>query len=268
MRFPGLHNTARIVAAAAATVVLGVAGATCWVCKHAPSSSRIMWLNRLQHDVLVSFYEGSRDETVWYIRLHVFEDILAAFLIAGLSGAYPSTASGCTAVCLALLAIVLGQLSFTVLLRPYKSRLEQGLAVVNAVIEVCVAVCALWSRWSAGQAASTAIGYCLLLANAFVQLVLLATAAIVLRLRTSGAAAGDGRMVLKPLLSASSVRHLFCAKPLLCDTILLVSRVTLQVESVVPAVRWTGCPFVEDHAYTVRPSNPAPHMGLDALRDH
>ncbi len=82
-------------------------------------------------------------------------------------------------MCVALLGVALAHLAYTVVVRPYKKWLEQLLSVINAVIVVGIAVCAVWTRLSSDNdgsgTATLAMGYCLLIANAFyfVQLIVL-----------------------------------------------------------------------------------------------
>jgi hypothetical protein len=116
--------------------------------------------------------------------MHVFEDLLAAYGIAALSGSYPSTDGGCTTVCVALLMVALMHPSYVLIVRPYREGLEQLLALINAVFLVSVSVCAVWSRVSGTDSdnygtAAVAMGYCLLTANAyyFVQLIVLTVSA-------------------------------------------------------------------------------------------
>lgn len=193
MRFPGASNGSVTVGFIAGTTVLAVTAVTGRVCwRHEPSkgddaAGPPAWIDRLRREVLASFYEGSRAEQVWYVRMHVFEDIAAAYAIAVLSGSYPATQGGCTAVCFALLAVAVAHLVYVTAVRPYKESLEQWLAVVNAGIEGTIAGCAVWTRLSNdthGSGPSTvALGYCLLTANAFyfVQLMALACGPLIRR---------------------------------------------------------------------------------------
>ncbi len=133
--------------------------------------------------------------------------------------------------------MALGHLSYTVVVRPYRERLEQALSVINAVIVVSIAVCALWTRVKSsssgggyGDGSTTtiatvptnatattpstttavatptlAMGYCLLAANGFffVQLIVLTVSATLHECRRRGKAGGeDGGLaaVTSPLL--------------------------------------------------------------------
>jgi hypothetical protein len=184
MRFPGVSAVGASVGAVAGVTMLVIATATCWACHRrsvpCTTSPRTNWIDRLQGDVLASFYEGARDKEQWYIRMHVFEDIAAAYVTAALGGLYPSTTGGCTAVSITLLAVAVAHVVYVLTVKPYRLQVEQWLSVINASIFVCIAVCALWARLSNdtdGTGSGTlAMGYCLLAANGFyfVQLIALA----------------------------------------------------------------------------------------------
>ncbi len=49
--------------------------------------------------------------------MYVFEDIAVAYATSALTGSYPTTRHGCTAVCFALLAMALGHLTYTLVVR-------------------------------------------------------------------------------------------------------------------------------------------------------
>ncbi len=142
----------------------------------------------MRRDLFLAFYDGGRDVSVWYVRLHVFEDIAVAYLIAVLSGTYPSSHNGCTAVCFALLAVAMAHLSYVLIVRPYMHDLDQLLGVINAFIGLSIAVCGVWSRLAKNgtETATLAMGYCLLIANAFyfAQLIVLAALALLHEYRT------------------------------------------------------------------------------------
>ncbi len=113
------------------------------------------------------------------MRMHVFEDVAVAYVTAALSGVYPSSTSGCTWLCFALLAVAVIHLCYVLLVRPFAVRLEQWLAVINGVLSTGVAVCAVWTRLANDNRrngpSTLAMAYCVLAANAFyfIQLVVL-----------------------------------------------------------------------------------------------
>jgi hypothetical protein len=188
LRFPGVSGSSAAVGVTAGITVLGIAACTLWVFRRQRPTdvARPAWIDRLRDDVLVSFYDGARDKDTWYVRMYVLEDIAAAYVTAALSGLYPSTAEGCTALCFALLAVATAHSVYVLIVHPYEQPVEQWLSVCNAFIVVGVAGCSIWTQLSndSDDAGTIAMGYCILAANAFyfVQLMVLATTAATARL--------------------------------------------------------------------------------------
>jgi hypothetical protein len=84
---------------------------------------------------LKPFYDATRHFERLPIRALVLADMAAANLLAMLAGLKPNPES-CTVVAGSMLAVSIVYLGYIIGLRPYKSKLDQGLVTINALLQV------------------------------------------------------------------------------------------------------------------------------------
>ncbi len=94
----------------------------------------------------VPFYEPTRDFSSQPIRLVGFVDKGVAHSIAILAGIKPNPES-CGTVATSMLVVSIGYLGYLVGLRPYRSKMEQGIATANALLLLTV-LCVEYSNAS------------------------------------------------------------------------------------------------------------------------
>ena len=122
---------------------------------------------------LAPLYDAGRELADPVTRLPTAEDLAVAHAIAVLTGLRPPTPNGCVGVAVATAVVALAHLAYLGKYRPYGVALEQGLAVVNGVVQLAVAV--LSAAAVKSPAMTKPLGYTLVAADAmfFVQLLVL-----------------------------------------------------------------------------------------------
>ena len=84
---------------------------------------------------LLPFYKPSRDFANKPVRFLVLGDMAVAYSLAMLSGIKPNPRS-CSTVAGSMLAVSTCYLGYVVGLRPYSSKIDQGLVTVNALLQI------------------------------------------------------------------------------------------------------------------------------------
>ena len=93
---------------------------------------------------LLPFYEPTRDFESKPIRLLVLADMAVAYVLAMLSGMKPN-AQSCGIIATSMLMVSIGYLGYVVGFRPYRSKLDQGFVMVNALLQITLS--GLIRRW-------------------------------------------------------------------------------------------------------------------------
>lgn len=173
----GITTTTWICAAFAAileTVMITVICAGTWI-QVGGAGSRI--LRALAND----FVEPVRRRRRWYYRVAALEDVFVACLIAIVSNLPRSSSSNdssCQALAGALLGITLAHLAYVGILRPYRSVLDNGLAIFLAAVNtVFAAICCFVLRDATGASVVSAALY--VVAAAFYAMLAIGVAASV-----------------------------------------------------------------------------------------
>ena len=84
---------------------------------------------------LLPFYKPARDFASKPIRFLVLNDMAVAYFLAMLSGIKPNPQS-CGIVATSMLVVSVAYLGYVVGLRPYHSKIDQGLVIVNALLQI------------------------------------------------------------------------------------------------------------------------------------
>ena len=141
--------------------------------EHARLPTALGWL-------MTPMVESARDPVPQHVRLHVVEDILAAFLVAVIGGAQLPAGASCVGPAMGMLGVSVLHALYVILVRPYRDQVEQGFAALIAVLQCVVAgamVAGLLAPGASGRvAAFTAAGWAALVLNVtfYAQLVVLA----------------------------------------------------------------------------------------------